>query len=57
MTRTPSSSGPYGADQFRTVPDVGQTAAYVHENFILVSQDVRGRFMSEGEFMDVRPYI
>ena len=57
MTRTPYSSGPYGADQFRNVPDIGQTDAYVHENFILVSQDVRGRFMSEGEFMDVRPYI
>jgi len=30
---------------------------YVKEGYIFVFQDVRGRYMSEGEFEDVRPYI
>ena len=30
--------------------------AYLKENYIMVTQDVRGRYMSEGEFMDVRPF-
>ena len=29
---------------------------YLRENYILVLQDVRGRWMSEGEFLDVRPF-
>jgi hypothetical protein len=57
MTRTPYSVNPYGADRFPRVADAGQMAAYVRENFIIVFQDVRGSWMSEGEFMDVRPYI
>jgi hypothetical protein len=35
----------------------GYRMAYARENYIIVLQDVRGRHMSEGEFMDVRPYI
>ena len=27
------------------------------EGFIFVNQDVRGRFMSEGTFVDMRPHI
>lgn len=30
---------------------------YVKEGYIFVFQDVRGKYMSEGEFEDVRPYI
>ncbi|MCA1756000.1 MAG: CocE/NonD family hydrolase [Bacteroidales bacterium] len=30
---------------------------YLKEGYILVFQDVRGRYMSEGEFVNVRPYI
>ncbi len=30
---------------------------YVREGYIFVFQDVRGKYMSEGEFEDVRPYI
>jgi uncharacterized protein len=56
MTRTPYSSGPYGADRLPArlsyIPN-----AYAHEGMILVNQDVRGRWMSEGEFMDVRPVV
>ena len=30
--------------------------AYLKEGYIIVTQDVRGRWMSEGEFVDVRPF-
>jgi len=56
MTRTPYSSAPYGADQYpRRLAYI--TDVYAHEGMILVTQDVRGRWMSEGEFMDVRPVV
>lgn len=56
MTRTPYSCAPYGADKF--LPLWGNYAsAYAKENYILVIEDVRGRYMSEGEFVDVRPFI
>ena len=54
MTRTPYSSGPYG-DAY--LPSLGPSAAYMREGYIFVYQDVRGTFMSEGEFEDVRPHI
>ncbi len=55
MSRTPYSCAPYGEDKF---PNLSRSykIAYLKENYILVSQDVRGRYMSEGEFMDVRPF-
>jgi putative CocE/NonD family hydrolase len=53
MKRTPYSSGPYGADQF---PAQFQNKYLAKEGYIFVNQDVRGRYMSEGEFVDVRPY-
>src|SRR3990170_4392167 len=48
MTRTPYSTDPYGADRF---PDsVGnQVRAYMRAAYVLVYQDVRGRYMSESE--------
>jgi len=30
---------------------------FAREGYIFVYQDVRGRYMSEGEYEDVRPYI
>ena len=30
---------------------------YARENYIFVTQDVRGRWMSEGDFVDIRPFI
>ena len=53
MKRTPYSSGPYGPDQF---PSQFQNKYLATEGYIFVNQDVRGRYMSEGEFVDVRPY-
>jgi putative CocE/NonD family hydrolase len=54
--RTPYSVAPYGADKYS--PFLGnQLRAYAHEGYIIVRQDVRGRYMSEGEFVNVRPYV
>ena len=55
MTRTPYSCAPYGLDKFAQIWS-GYKAAYVKENYIFVLQDVRGRYMSEGIFEDVRPF-
>src|SRR6185503_978969 len=54
MQRTPYSVGPYGADAYGG--GLGPTRKYAEEGFIFVNQDVRGRYMSEGEFLDVRPH-
>jgi putative CocE/NonD family hydrolase len=56
MTRTPYGNFPYGPDALpRGLDHI--TDAYAREDFILVGQDVRGRWMSEGEFVDVRPVV
>jgi predicted acyl esterase len=54
MTRTPYGVAPYGSDTYRDT--VGPSEVAAREGFIFVYQDVRGRFMSEGRFEDVRPY-
>lgn len=54
MTRTPYSCQPYGADFFPYWNSYAM--AYLKEGYIMVTQDVRGRWMSEGEFVDVRPF-
>ena len=55
MTRTPYSCAPYGEDKWKPYWN-SYHRLYFRENYIMVTQDVRGRYMSEGEFMDVRPY-
>jgi len=55
MTRTPYSCAPYGKD-FSARLWNGHYKYYTRENYILVVQDVRGRWMSEGDFVDVRPF-
>ena len=54
LNRTPYSVAPYGSDAYRE--SVGPSEAAAKEGFIFVYQDVRGRFMSEGQFVDVRPH-
>ena len=56
ITRTPYSCAPYGEDKFITLWN-SYKMAYAKENYIFVTQDVRGRYMSEGLFEDVRPFI
>ncbi len=53
MQRTPYSVGPYGIDNYR--PVVGPSEAAEKEGFIFAYQDVRGRYLSEGTFVDVPP--
>src|SRR6187397_2708352 len=55
ITRTPYSCAPYGEGNWPTFWN-GHKKYYFREGYIMVIQDVRGRFMSEGEFMDVRPF-
>jgi hypothetical protein len=54
ITRTPYSVSPYGVDQYP--PQLGPSEHFQKEGFIFVYQDARGRYMSEGEFQQVRPF-
>lgn len=55
MMRTPYDVRPYGADRY---PDrLGPNAAFEKSGFIFVFQDVRGKYMSEGEYVNMRPVI
>ena len=54
MRRTPYSCAPYGADSYSRA---FQNMNLARAGYIFVFQDVRGKYMSEGEFVDVRPHI
>jgi putative CocE/NonD family hydrolase len=56
MRRTPYSSAPYGKENFPESFWNSYYRLYMRENYIIVVQDVRGKYMSEGSFVDVRPY-
>ena len=53
MSRTPYTVAPYGEDKYKL--SLGTFPALMREGFIFVYQDVRGRWMSEGTFDDIRP--
>ncbi len=53
ISRTPYTVSPYGEDKYKL--SLGTFPALMREGFIFVYQDVRGRWMSEGTFEDVRP--
>jgi predicted acyl esterase len=55
MKRTPYDVRPYD-DSMLVTMDL-QTRAFLREGYIVVKHDVRGRFMSEGEYADVRPIL
>jgi putative CocE/NonD family hydrolase len=55
LMRTPYSCAPYGADAYRA-PFMG-SKKFFDNRYIFVYQDVRGRYMSEGDFIDVRPQL
>ena len=55
MTRTPYSSRPYGTDQYRS--KIGPNELMMKQGNIIVYQDVRGRWMSEGTYDNMRGYI
>ncbi|MBP7512417.1 MAG: CocE/NonD family hydrolase [Bacteroidia bacterium] len=56
LNRTPYGCWPYGAG-FSSRLFTTYWKEYIKENYIIVIQDVRGRWMSEGDFVDVRPFI
>lgn len=56
LNRTPYNIAPYGSElkfSFRR----GLSPAFLKEKYIFVFQDVRGRFMSEGKFRHMTPFI
>ncbi|NRF39354.1 CocE/NonD family hydrolase [Pedobacter foliorum] len=55
INRTPYTVAPYGADKYKT--SLGNFPAMMREGFIFVYQDVRGKWMSEGTFEDIRPQV
>lgn len=55
MQRTPYSAAPYGEGKLKAM--VGPSAELMQDGFIFVYQDVRGRWMSEGEFVEMRPHL
>lgn len=56
MTRTPYSAQPYG-DGVRSSLGPSSNPRFAREGFIFVTQDVRGRWMSEGNFTSMTPHI
>ncbi len=52
--RTPYGVGPYGPDDYKS--QLGHNELLQKSGYIFVFQDVRGRYMSEGQFVDVRPF-
>ena len=55
LMRTPYSVAPYGLDRYRDT--LAPIADYEKDGFIFAFQDVRGRWMSEGEFVNMRPCL
>ncbi len=55
MQRTPYSSRPYGEGQFKE--KIGPNIHMMQEGYIVVYQDVRGRWLSEGHYENMRAYI
>ena len=54
LERTPYSV-PYGPDAFRN--SLGPSSHFAESGYIVVYQDVRGRYMSEGDYVNVRPQL
>jgi putative CocE/NonD family hydrolase len=55
LTRTAYGIAPYGLENYRAV--VGPNNEFAREGYIVVYQDIRGKFRSEGEFVHHRPYV
>lgn len=55
INRTPYSIAPYGEDKIRG--RLGPSSYADREGYIFVHQDVRGRWMSEGKYDNMRPHV
>jgi putative CocE/NonD family hydrolase len=56
MERTPYSAGPRGATKYPT-RGPGPSRELSQEKYIFVYQDVRGRYLSEGQFEEMTPAL
>ena len=54
LFRTPYSVAPYGADRYRE--SLAPSENFEQAGYLFVFQDVRGKYMSEGEFVNMRPH-
>lgn len=55
MRRTCYNVGPYGPENYKT--SLGPSSLFLHDGYIFVYQDVRGRWMSEGIFQEMTPAL
>ena len=55
MQRTPYSSQPYGEGKFKE--KIAPNIHMMQDGYIVVYQDVRGRWLSEGHYENMRAYI
>ncbi|WP_040416309.1 CocE/NonD family hydrolase [Cyclobacterium qasimii] len=55
MQRTPYSAGPYGSGKMKN--KLGPSQFLMEDGYIFVYQDVRGRWMSEGLYDNMRPTL
>ncbi|MCX6260744.1 MAG: CocE/NonD family hydrolase, partial [Bacteroidia bacterium] len=55
LNRTPYNIEPGGPDSFNFFIQLYRR--YTEDEYIMVFQDVRGKYMSEGQFEDIRPVI
>ncbi len=53
MMRTPYSCAPYGEDNYPR--RLGPSKQFAQEKYIFIVQDVRGRYMSGGQFQEMTP--
>jgi putative CocE/NonD family hydrolase len=53
LNRTPYSCSPYGRNAYKDT--IGPSPLFVKEGYIIVYQDVRGAWMSEGTYVNMRP--
>ncbi|QBN17347.1 CocE/NonD family hydrolase [Flavobacterium nackdongense] len=55
MQRTPYDCAPYGEDKFKR--SISPSETMMKEGYIVVYQDVRGRYMSDGLYDNMRPFL
>ncbi|HSQ19843.1 MAG TPA: CocE/NonD family hydrolase, partial [Blastocatellia bacterium] len=53
LNRTPYSCSPYGPNAYKE--SIGPSPLFAKEGYIVVYQDVRGAWMSEGTYVNMRP--
>lgn len=55
INRTPYTVAPYGENNYKST--LGPDPLFIKEGYIFVYQDVRGKWMSEGVYEDIRPHV